>query len=228
MKTKLILGDCLDEMKEIPDGYIDLIVTDPPYGINYSSAGGPRVSKIRKNKIKNETKIKMDTSINPKWFLEMSRVLKVSGAIYCFCNFKSYSEMRQYLLNNNLKEKTHLIWDKGNCGIGDLRGDYGNRIELILYFVKGRHILNGARDRNILSYQRPSDAHRLHPTQKPEKLYQYIIEKSSNRNDIILDPFMGSCPAGVASLKTSRNFIGVEIDEHYFKIAKTRIEASKQ
>jgi site-specific DNA-methyltransferase (adenine-specific) len=225
--NKIILGDCLEVMKDIPDNSIDLIVTDPPYGIEYSSNGGPRVSKERKQKIAKETMLNGDTFIEINWFIEMYRVLKSGGALYCFCSWNSFSEFENKIMSSKFKIKTPLIWDKGNCGMGDLKGDYGNQTEIIIFAHKDRHILNGGRDRNILSFQRPADAYRLHPTQKPEQLIQYLIEKSSNENEIILDPFLGSGTTTLSCQKTKRNFVGIEISEKYWKIANDRLIGRK-
>lgn len=222
--NKIIHGDCLDIMKSIPDNSIDLIVTDPPYGIEYSSNGGPRVSKSRKKQISQETKIRNDAYVNPVWFQQMHRVLKPKSAIYVFCNFDSINAMKQYMINNEFTIKTTLIWDKGNCGMGDLKGDYGNQVELILYGTKGRHILNGGRDRNILKYQRPADAYRLHPTQKPKDLLTFLINKSSYQKSLILDPFIGSGSTAVACINADRYFIGIELDDNYYKVACERVE----
>lgn len=213
----------MDIMKLIPDNAIDLILIDPPYGIEYSSNGGPRVSKERKTTIAQETKIKNDNYVNSRWFSELFRTLKSDGAMYCFCSWNSFSVFEGIIKSCGFKIKTPLIWDKGNCGMGDLKGDYGNKTEIIIYAVKGKHILKGNRDRNIITFQRPSDAHRLHPTQKPVKLYEYLIEKSSNENDIVLDSFSGSGTTAVACKNKNRRFICIENDEEYVKISNQRL-----
>jgi len=218
----LYWGDCLEIMPTLGERSIDLIVTDPPYGTSYSSQGGPRVSKNRKSTISNETQIMGDDFVNPKWFSYFYKVLNDGSAFYGFCNFKSYSDFESKI-KNIFRMKTPLVWDKGNCGMGDLKGDYGNQIELIIYAVKGRHILNGNRDRNLLSFQRPADAYRLHPMEKPVDLLSYLISKSSKEDDIILDPFMGSGSTGEAAIKLGRRFIGIEKDLKYFKVAYERL-----
>jgi site-specific DNA-methyltransferase (adenine-specific) len=118
--------------------------------------------------------------------------------------------------------KNILVWDKNSFGMGDLYGQYAPSYEFIIFAVKeqGRK-LNGKRERDLLSFQKTKCD--LHPTQKPVDLLEYLITKSSNENDTILDPFMGSGSTGVACVKTNRNFIGIELDENYFNIAKKRI-----
>jgi len=212
-------GDCLEVMPNISPA--NLIVTDPPYGINYSSRGGPRCRDKEKHL---KTAIAQDLSLNPRWFTACCSALIEKSAIYSFCNFKSYCEMTALIKDAGFKIKTPLVWNKGNHGMGDLRGDYGNRIELCIYAVKGRHILNGSRDGNLLSFQRPSDAHRLHPTQKPVDLLLYLIEKSSVANEIVLDPFLGSGSTLVACVKAGRRGVGIELSEEYCEIAAKRVD----
>ena len=223
----IVAGDCLDVMADMPDGCVDLIATDPPYGISYSSCGGPRVSKERKGKIKEETKIIGDDFINLDWFSEIYRVLRWQAALYCFCSFNSYPKFRNVLKQKGFELKTPLVWDKGNCGMGDLRGDYGNQVEIIIYATKGRHILYGGRDRNIIRIQRPADAYRLHPTQKPVELLSFLLTKSSQQGELIFDPFIGSGTTAVAALKLGRHFYGCDISPEYVELANERIEKAK-
>ena len=103
-----------------------------------------------------------------------------------------------------------------------MKGAYAKQTEFILYAVKGRHILNGARDTDTLYYNRVVGNMQLHQNQKPVDLCKYLINKSSNENDTVLDCFMGSGSTGVACLQTNRKFIGIELEEKYYNIAKKR------
>ena len=89
---------------------------------------------------------------------------------------------------------------------------------------KGRRLINGKRDPNILKFNRTGN--KLHPTQKPVDLLEYLISKFSDKNETVLDPFMGSGSTGVAAKNLNRSFIGIELDEEYFKIASDRINLS--
>lgn len=222
-QVQLYNEDCLNIFPSIPNSSIPLIVTDPPYGDSYLSNGGPRVSKHRKPSIQKETSIMNDSFLNPLWFSEMFRVLSPSGALYCFCSFNSFCKFSSLISTSGFNIKNTLVWDKGNSTMGDLEGDYGNQTELIIFATKNRHILNGGRDRNILRYPRPSDATRLHPTEKPVPLLKFLINKSSRYTDTVLDPFMGSGSTGVACKSTNRKFVGCEIDPIYFHTSQTRI-----
>ena len=92
---------------------------------------------------------------------------------------------------------------------------------MILFLHKGRRLINGTRVPNIMKFARTGN--KLHPTQKPVDLMEYLIKKFSDENNIIIDPFMGSGTTGVACKNLNRNFIGIELDKNYFKIAQERI-----
>ena len=106
--------------------------------------------------------------------------------------------------------------------MGDLNGDFAPKTEFIIFFHKGRKLINGKRDPNVLGFKKTRNE--LHPTQKPVDMTEYMIGKFSDEGDVILDPFMGSGTTGVACKNTNRIFIGMELDETYFNIAKERID----
>lgn len=96
---------------------------------------------------------------------------------------------------------------------------------MILFLHKGRKTINGKRDSNIIKDKKTGN--KLHPTQKPVPLVEYLLSKFSNEGDLIIDPFMGSGTTGVAACNLNRSFIGIELDPEYFKIAQKRIEAAE-
>lgn len=120
------------------------------------------------------------------------------------------------------KLKNILVWVKNNHGSGDLQASYAPKYEFILYGNKGRRKFENGRKEDVLFYNKTKNE--LHPTQKPVDLLEFLINNSSIENDNILDPFMGSGSTGVACQNTNRNFIGFELDEHYFQIAKERLD----
>ncbi|MDB4426011.1 DNA methyltransferase, partial [bacterium] len=103
---------------------------------------------------------------------------------------------------------------------------FAPKYEMIIFLQKGRRFINGKRDPNILKFSRTGN--KLHPTQKPVDLLQYLLEKFSDHNQNVFDPFMGSGSTGVACVNTGRNFIGIELDENYFNIASERIKQSEE
>ena len=219
MTCKLIHGDCLEEMKKLADDgvKVDMICTDPPYLMNYKT--GRRKDKTHDfcKPIANDTNFELIKDIMPLLF----ELLNQGGAIYMFCN-ANYIDYFKQQIEQHFALKNILIWVKNNWSAGDLKGAYAKQTEFILYAVKGRHILNGARDTDTLYYNRVVGNMQLHQNQKPVDLCKYLINKSSNENDTVLDCFMGSGSTGVACLQTNRNFIGIELEEKYYNIAKKR------
>lgn len=211
----LIHGDCLVEMKKIPDKSIDLVLTDPPYGMNYQSSWRTATSKFRK--IENDNVLGWVCSFMTECF----RVLKDDRHTYIFCNDYAISLFRDYMKEVGFNTKRTLVWVKNNHTSGDLLGDYANKTEFIVYAQKGRRLLNGKRDTNVLMFNRVGSL--IHPTQKPVDMNEYLIGKSSLEDEVVLDPFMGSGTTGVACKNLNRRFIGIEKDETYFNLAKERI-----
>lgn len=211
----LILGDCLERMKEIPSGSVDMILTDPPYGMEFqSNHRNEKYSKIKNDK---------DLSWLDGWVDELFRVASDNTAHYVFCSFHNIDKFKQ-ALEQKFKIKNMLVWEKNNTSMGDLKADFAPKYEMIIFIQKGRRIINGKRDPNILKFNRTGN--KLHPTQKPVDLLQYLLEKFSDAGATILDPFMGSGSTGVAAKNLNRDFIGIEMDEGYFKIAQERIGAT--
>ena len=116
------------------------------------------------------------------------------------------------------------MWEKNNTSMGDLKGSYAPKYEFILFGHKGRRLRNGKRLPDVIQAKRTGN--KYHPTQKPVDLLEIFIEQSTNENDLILDPFMGSGSTGVACVKLNRRFIGIELDGNHFNTAKYRIENS--
>ena len=216
----LINGDCILEMDKLikKKVMVDLIITDPPYLMNYKT-------NSRKKTHKFTTTILNDD--NPRLIEDMVKrcfkLLKDGGAFYCFCNDIKIDFFKQ-TIEKYFQIKNILVWEKNNGTMGDLKGSYRKSAEFIIFAVKGRHILNGKRDKDVLHFKRVPSSKLVHQNQKPLKLIMYLITKSSKKGDTVLDCFMGSGTTCVASKKLLRNFIGIELDDTYFKIAKKRVE----
>ncbi len=210
--NRLINGDCLIEMKNIPDGSVDLILTDPPYGIDFQS----NHRKEKYSKIKNDNSIIwLDEFIN-----ESYRIMKNNTAGYIFCSFHNIDKFKQSI-EKKFKIKNILVWEKNNTSMGDLKGDFAPKIEFIIFFHKGRRLINGKRDPNIFKFARTGNKN--HPTEKPLDLCEYLISKFSDDGQTVIDCFMGSGTTGLAAKNLNRNFIGIEMDKTYFDIAVERI-----
>lgn len=179
---KMIKGSCFELNSQLEDESIDLIVTDPPYGMSF-------VSNIRKVKYK---PIENDDNLDwlSEWFKSQFRLLKNNSHAYVFCSWHKVDVFKNEAISAGFNVKNILIWFKNNAGRGDLLGDYAPQYEFILFLTKGRRLLNGKRISNVIRC--PKTGNENHPTEKPVNLIQLMIEKSSNPGDTVLDNFFGS------------------------------------
>lgn len=226
-------GDCLEEMKRIPDGSVDMILTDPPYGT---------------------TACKWDSIIplEPMWE-QLKRIIKPNGAIVMTAS----QPFTTTLIASNIKQfKYCWVWEK-ESGTGFLNAKkqpLRNTEDVIVFYKKpplynpqmrkgfkpytckqgekktdnyGKQtgavtVSNGDRY-PLTALKFPRDKDKKHPTQKPVALMEYMIKTYTNEGETVLDFTMGSGTTGVACVNTGRKFIGIELDENYFNIAKERI-----
>lgn len=230
---------------------VNLIFTDPPYGINYQN----------NYTLKQHEKIVGDDGIDYQKFSDESyRILKDNSCGYVFTRFDTYPYHYNCLKNSGFNIKNCLVVEKGQIGgVGDLRGSFANNSEWIIFFVKGRFEFKEtklmknskptgkkcARDGNPIKEFKtrfnscwfgddyPKSTHNsswqkknniFHPTIKNEEFIRWIILMSSNEGDIVFDPFGGSGSTYIASLKTQRKFLGYEIDPIYYELIQNRIK----
>jgi len=231
----LMLGNCLERMKEIPDGSVDMVLTDPPYGT---------------------TACKWDSIIDLDLMWEqLKRIIKPNGAIVMTAS----QPFTTALIASNMKMFKHCwVWDKVKPSSGlhakimplkitedivvfgkkkvlykpqmeskKLRVEYKNDSNGEAFGgarVKRKHDNNGlGYPKNLLTISNANQRGKVHPTQKPVALMEYLIKTYTNENETVLDFTMGSGTTGVAAKNLSRKFIGIEMDEAYFNIAKERI-----
>lgn len=237
-KFELWQGDCLELMKNILDGSVDLVLTDPPYGT---------------------TACKWDSVIpfEPMWE-QLNRIIKPNGAI-CLFGIEPFSSA---LRMSNIKHfKYDWIWDKKNTsGFLNAKKKPLSRHEVISVFSKSKLgiftynpiMRKGKMQKKGSFHKKSSDCYskhesvvsfndeyyptsildvgtvyrnkNVHPTQKPVALLEYLIKTYTNDGETVLDFTMGSGSTGVACVNTNRRFIGIELDDGYFEIAKNRIE----
>ena len=218
MSYKLYQGDCLEIMGGIKDKSVDLIVTDPPYLMDYQS--NRRKKEDRFDKIKND---KGNYMLIQDYLEECHRIMKDNTAIYCFCSWHNIGFFKNEF-EKHFKLKNILVWNKNNHGTGDLKGSYAPKHEFILFGHKGRTLLREKRIADVIDCPKISSNKLTHPTEKPQDLLEIFIKQSSDVGSIIFDGFMGTGSCGIAAKKLNRNFIGIELDEKYFNIAKNRLE----
>ena len=224
-KYKLMYGDCLERMKEIPDKSVDLVVTDPPYKV----ITGGRKSGFSHNtgnifKDSEDGKIFKFNEIDFRlWAAECFRLLKDKTHFYTFTNNLNLSETLVICDEIGFKFHNLLLWKKNNVLTNRW---YMKNCEYILFFRKGKSkVINNPSTKQIIEINNPRN--KSHPVEKPFDLMEVLISNSSMENDLILDPFMGTGATGMACKNLKRNFIGIEKDKAYFRIAKERIRNHK-
>ena len=219
---KLYQGDCLEVMKNIEDGSVDLVVTDPPYEITTTGAGIYKQADKQYVKELNG----MKDGFSEEVLDELCRVMKKIN-IYFFCSQKQIIPLLDYFVKKKKCNWNILSWHKTNpipaCG-----NKYLTDTEFILFFREKGVKVYGSFDTKRTWYATPlnqSDKKKYgHPTVKPQAILENLVVNSSQEGEVVLDCFMGSGSTGVACLNTNRNFIGIELDERYFNIAQNRIE----
>lgn len=222
-------GDCLELMKDIPDGSLDLIVTDPPYKITSRGNGGNSGGMFQK-KIVNKGQVFNNNDISIKDYLgEFYRMLKPQAHCYIMTNNKNITEFLMAVKDSDFHFIKNLVWVKDNKIMGQ---SYMSQFEYIIFLRKGSHKkINNCGDSDVLNFPnkklKDENGKTIHDTEKPVGLMKVLIDNSSQPHDLVLDPFMGIGSTGVACVNTNRNFIGMELEEKYFKIAKERINNAK-
>lgn len=207
--NEVVNKDWEEAIKQVFDNSIDLVVTDPPYGMQFQS----NRRKVLYKSIQNDNNLDWIES----WVKELKRVCKEDAHLYIFCSWHNVDIFKQKV-GAYFNVKNILIWEKNNHGSGDLLGDYAPKYEMIIFCSNGSKKLNGGRDANVLKTAKTGNEN--HPTEKPVNLISYLIEKSSNKGDIVLDTFAGSFSTAQACKHTKRNFICFEIEEDYCQTAK--------
>ena len=218
--TSIYNKDCIKGMSKLKDNSIDLIVTDPPYLMNYKT-------DYRKNKEHDFCKPIIgdnDEDLIKSFIKESYRVLKSDSAMYVFCNSNKIDFFKKEIETAGFKIKNIIVWVKNNRTAGDLKASFGKQYEFIILANKGRAFFNGKRLSDVWEFDRVVGNNQLHQNQKPLELIERMILKHSVPGGGVLDPFMGSGTTGVACLKHGRKFIGYELDKKYFEIAEVRIK----
>ena len=221
--VNIYLGDCLEVMKGIETGSIDAIITDPPYNI------------ARKNNFHTMGRAGIDFGEWDKGFDlfsyidEIPRILSKNGSVVIFNDWKNVGDIARCCESKGLVIKDMLRWEKANPMPRNRDRRYITDYETAIWCTNKN--AKWTFNRLDEKYQRPLFRGALtkksektpHPTQKPLWLMEEIIKIHTNEKDTVLDMFMGSGSTGVAAKNTNRNFVGIEMDNKYFEIAKERI-----
>src|SRR5690625_3591885 len=208
----VIHGDCLTELRKLPSESVDLVVTDPPYGIDFRSG------RRKKSELKSIDGIYSDGIENTDFLSEiidqLFRVMNDDKHIYWFTRWDRVA-LQLPLLERYFNVKNAIIWKKNNWSMGDLQGAFAGQYEVILFAQKGRRILNEIDGRkrhpDVLEFDRVPSQRLRHSHEKPEELIEFLIKKSSVEGENVLDPFAGSGTTAVCAERLGRKFITMEL-----------------
>jgi len=251
-------GDCRKVLKkEIPSESIDLIFADPPYNLSGNGLKWQNKGMGGDWFMVNEKWDKMSEpeylKFTQDWLSECKRVLKSHGSIYISCTYHNIGELIITLKALGFVPRNMIVWHKNNAMPNMTRRSFTHSCEYILFFTKGKKWVFNYSEIKKINPDKAKDGSEkqmrdlwiipvcqgkervkdetgrsAHPTQKPENLLERIILASSNKGDVILDPFLGSGTTAVVAKKLGRNWIGIETEDKYIKIAKRRLEFCKK
>ena len=208
--NKVFNVDCIEFIERLDKNSIDLLLTDIPYEkVNKRSNGLRKLDKKKANKKTFEVK---------KFLERVEMVTKGSG--YIFCGKEQVSEIFEYFDSRGITTRL-MIWEKSNPSPMNCQHVWMSGIECFIYFKKRGAIFNEFYKNSVLKF--PNGISKVHPTQKPIKLFEYLIKVSSKKGDIVFDPCLGSGTTFFASLNLGRNFIGCELEGEFCNFINSTI-----
>jgi len=224
----IVNSDSMQYLKEIADNSVDLILTDPPYNLSQYSTGNMKFDW--RTDINNDL-AEWDKDFDPEKIKDdFLRVLKPTGNIFAFCSYNMIGKWHT-TFDPIFDTFQFFVWHKTNPVPKFRKAGFLNSCELIVCMWNKGHTWNFGKQNEMHNFFESAicmGPERLkepkHPTQKPVRLLKHLIKIASNEGDVILDPFMGVGSTGVAALEMNRKFIGIEINEEYFKAAQERLE----
>ena len=249
-KNSILHGDSLELLKQIPDKSIDLVFADPPYNLQLKDTlyrpDQTTVEAVTNDWDKFDTYQAYD-NFSLLWLKESKRVLRDGGALWVIGSYHNILRLGTSIQNLGFWILNDIIWHKTNP-MPNFRGTrFTNAHETLLWCTTARKAKYTFNYQNLKELNegkqmrsdwhipicagkerlRESNNQRSHPTQKPEALLYRILVSSTNKGDIVLDPFLGSGTTAVMAKKLQRNFIGFEQDKEYIKLAKKRLKQTK-
>ena len=232
MKINVVYNKDFRE-NDIPSNSIDLVVTDPPYKTITGGDSDGANSQRPKGMLQGNRKLfKFQKLKISEWITEIYRVLKEQTHCYVFTNSLNMEEILAEGRKAGFKIHNILVWQKQNCTPSQY---YMKNCEYVILFRKGRakYINNIGSSKTVHEFLLEDNmttikvnniiGNKLHPCEKPIDLLRLYITNSSNENDVVLDPFMGSGSLACACISENRKYIGYEIDKEYYDISKKRI-----
>lgn len=213
-RVTLYHGDCREVIRELQAASVDLVVTDPPYGMNYDSGWSGATVHLDGTRLC----LRMYREVLPR----LSRIMADNSHLYWFTRWDVWPDAYDCIAPH-IPVRNMLVWDKGHPGMGNLEV-YGYSFEMAVFGSKGHRKLNGGRPNSIFKVPPVPNGRRVHPTEKPMLLLSDWIERSSNVGETVCDPFAGSGSTLIAASNLGRRVIGVEIEERYCELAAKRLD----
>lgn len=228
-KYLLFHGDCMEKLKEIPDGSIDLILSDPPYNLAKYSTGNMKFEW--RTEINNDVAHWDLKELEPADFLsEFKRILSPTGNIFIFTSYNLIGKWHE-AFDSEFDTFQFMVWHKTNPVPNVRKSSFLNSCELIVCMWNKGHTWNFTKQSEMHNFIESPICmgterlkHPKHPTQKPLSVLKRIISIASRENDLVLDLFMGVASTGVAAVELNRRFIGIEVDDAYYKAGEKRIQ----
>jgi DNA modification methylase len=224
---KLIHGNCIDEIKNIPKDSIDLLLTDPPY--NIARKTNFKTMKSRGGNVGMDFG-DWDVDADILNYIDyLPNVLKENSNVFIFNCWQNLGTIKNKCLENNIFIKRCIVLDKKNPAPFNRDIMFVNNVEFALWGVysskkkPSKWTFNRQEKLEKCTIETTAQSSKYHPTMKDLKVITKIVELLSNKGDTVLDLFMGSGTTGIASKILKRNFIGIEIDDNYYKTAVKRI-----
>lgn len=209
-------GDCRDVLPLLAPQSVDLLLTDPPYGMAFGGFRG-----VDQNVSADGAR--QGIRLVRQALHEGRDVMTAEGHFLIFCHWESWPDFYD-ACSPFFAVKNALIWHKDRGGMGDVEMEYARDYEVVLYGVRGRRAIDGKRDGAVITGIPPVPSReRLHPTQKPRDLLAYLIAKHCPPTGTVLDPFMGSGTTLRAAMDLGRRAVGIELSRDYCDIAVERM-----
>ena len=228
---KITCADCLDILKQLPDKCVDLVLTDPPYLIKNTTAGGKSNFAKSIQNMNNEIK---NANITEGVSLEFCKeIIRLQDKVNCYiwCNKAQIMDYLDFFVTQNGCGFDILCWQKDNA-MPTFNNKYLTDKEYCLYFRKGGYCQPKNYESAKTIFHEPINIKDKmafgHPTIKPLNIFQTLIENSSHKNDLVLDCFSGSGTTAVACHNLKRRFICIERDKEYWKASCERLEQAQR
>jgi DNA modification methylase len=245
----IILGDCIEVLKKIPNDSIDLIFADPPYNMQLKNAlyrpNNTKVDGVDDHWDKFCSFTEYD-DFCIAWLAECRRILKETGSIWIIGSYHNIFRVGNIILNLGFWILNDVTWYKTNPMPNFLGTRFTNATETLLWCSKSKNCKKYTFNHKIMKKYngdkqmtsvwqiglcigeeriKGADGKKAHSTQKPEELLKRVLLSSTNKNDLVLDPFFGTGTTGAVAKKLGRRFIGIEREPEYIEIAKKRIDS---